>query len=360
MSLSLLKIAMLASNVIRVPPDPPQKYVPPGWSGAPEIVVHNITEELVRRGHDVTLFASGDSKTKAKLVSVAKKAIFDTPYFQEHIDFDYMLAGKAYDMAKRGNFDIIHSHFDIRSAHFARLVNTPTISTLHSPINGKIYNILQQTKKTQYYVSISNAQRKPLPDLGYIDTIYHGINPKLIPFRKKKEDYLIFSGRMRQEKGVAEAIELAKKTGQKLLLFGSFDPEYEYWQKKIKPHIDQKQIIYKGFVSKKELYPYLAKARAFIFPLQWDEPFGLTIIESLATGTPVIALSRGSLPELVDHGKTGFLCENMEQMCQAVKNINTIKPADCREKVERFFTIEKMVDGYEKAYHNVIKQHLKK
>jgi glycosyltransferase involved in cell wall biosynthesis len=355
-NMSKLRIAIIASNAMRIPPYPPEKYLPKGYSGAPEMIAHILAEAMVGRGHDVTLFASGDSQTQAKLVSIAPVATMATPYFEDHRDYEHALIGKAYQMSQQGYFDILHSQFDVRTAGYAPLVSTPTVSTLHGPISDHVRNILQHFKTTQYYISISDAQRKPLPDLNYISTIYNGIDVKSIPFSDAKEEFLIFSGRIHEQKGVVEAITVAKKANRKLLLFGSSNQEGDYWLKKVKPLIDDEQIIYKGFVSKEELYSYYAKACAFIFPIQWEEPFGLVVVEAMAAGTPVIALRRGSMPELIEDGKTGFLCDDVEGMAKAVANVGQINAADCRKRVEELFALEKMVDGYEKAYYQILKK----
>jgi len=352
-----LKIAMIASNVIRIPPDPPKKYVPSGWSGAPEIIIYFLTEELIRRGHDVTLFASSDSKTKAQLKSVCKSTYL-LGKLNTHREYENVLVSKAYQMAGLGYFDIIHSHFDTRTAHFAPLVSTPTISTLHSPLDeGGKKNILKHYKKTQYYASISNHQRKAMPDLQYAVTAYNGIEINKIPFFEKKDNYLIFVGRISKKKGVLEAIEVAKRSGFRLFIFGSAKND-EYW-KKVEKQIDGKQIVYKGMASRITVFKYLANASAFIFPLQWEEPFGLVAVEAMATGTPPITFWRGSMPEIIDNGKNGFLVDNLSQMVAAVKKVKLIDPKLCRKKVEEFFTIEKMVDRYEEAYYKIINNNLK-
>lgn len=353
-----LKIAVLASNFIRIPPRP--KDIPPQYSGAPERMVWLITEGLVKRGHDVTLFASGDSKTSAKLVSVTKRATATDPKIgftpaQPHVPYEYLLISKCYQMARKGYFDIIHSHFDFLSAFFAPLVKTPTVSTLHSPLLGTRKFILEHFKNTQYYISISNAQRKPIPDLNYAATIYHGLNLREIPFGKSSENYLVFTGRIHPSKGVKEAILVAKKLKLSLILMGSHGNE-NYWKEKIKPEIDGRKIIYKGFVEQKEMYKIIKKAKAYILPLQWEEPFGLTMVEAMACGTPVVTLDKGSAKEVVKNGKTGFVVKNIEEAVEAVKNINQIKRSDCRERVEKNFTAEKMVDNYEKVYAEVIKK----
>lgn len=355
-----LRIGMLASNVIRIPPVPPEKYVPKGWSGAPELVVHHLTEELVRRGHDVTLFASGDSKTNAKLVSVTKGAMFFEVGKGPHEQYENMLVSKAYQMARNGHFDIIHSHFDLRSIYYAPLVDTPTISTLHSPLDGLCKEIMRHFKKTQYYASISDNQRNPIPDLQYAVTAYNGVEMEKIPFygKEKKQNYFVFAGRVMDIKGVAEAIEVAQRTRMRLIIFGSVDEKSEYWIQKIKPFVDGEQIIYKGMVPREELFEYLGRARAFLFPLKWEEPFGLVTIEAMAAGTPTISFRRGSLPEIINDGKTGFLCDTIDEMIDAVSKVENINPADCRKRVEDMFTISKVVDRYEQAYYSILEKRI--
>jgi len=368
-----LKIAMLSSNFIRIPPRP--KDVPPMCSGAPERIVSILTNELVKRGHEVTLFASGDSETKAKLISVTKiatsqdKKISFIPalYTPEgkgmgssrfHEPYEFLLISKAYQMAK--NFNIIHSHFDIATAFFAPLVKTPTLSTLHSPLLGLRNRILSYFKNTQHYVSISDSQRKPLPDLNYAATIYHGLDLKKIPFVPKSDNYLVFTGRIHPSKGVKEAIIIAKRIKLPLLLMGSRGEE-NYWKKEILPEIDGKKVIYKGFLPQKEMYQLIGRARAYIFPLQWEEPFGLTLVEAMACGTPVVAFNRGSINEVVRNKKTGFVIPsqkngkiNLEEFLDALKEIETINRKDCRKWIEERFSIERMVKEYEKVYTKLL------
>lgn len=351
-----LKIAVLASNVLRIPPTPPKKYVPPGWSGAPELIVHLLTEELVKRGHQVTLFASGDSKTSAKLISVTKKSTYLMGKKDIHEYYEYVLISLAYQMAQKREFDIIHSHFDIKTAPYAPLVKTPTLSTLHSPIEGKTKDILNFYKNTQYYASISNSQRKSLPDLQYAVTAYNGIDLSNIPYSEKKESYLILAGRISKEKGVKEAIQAAKISKHRLYLFGS-NKQDDYWFKEIKPQIDGKQIIYHDIIPRSNLFKYIANAKAFIFPLQWEEPFGLTVVEALAAGTPVIAFPKGSLPEIITNNQTGFLVKSVKEMAQAINKISRIKPQVCRQWVNQNFTVQKMVDRYEEAYYKITKKY---
>ncbi|MFH1509337.1 MAG: glycosyltransferase family 4 protein [bacterium] len=351
-----LRIAILASNFIRIPPLPMAKYVPKGFSGAPEMIIYEIAEGMVRKGHEVTVFASGDSEVSAKLISVTDEATWKNVGVGRHKDYEHLLISKAYQMAEAGEFDIIHSNYDVRSAYYAPLVKIPTVSTLHSPLDDatKKKDILKYYFNTQYYVSISDNQRKDLPELQYIGTVYNGIDIKNIPFKEEKEDFLIFVGRIVETKGVSEAIEIAKKTNHKLHIFGTPEEKSDYWDKKIKPYIDNKQIFHHGAVAREELFDYISRAKAFIFPLQWEEPFGLVSIEAMATGTPTIALSKGALPEVIEDKKTGFLCKSLDEMIEALNKLNTIKPFDCRKRVENMFTIEKMVDNYEKLYFKIL------
>ncbi len=357
-----IRIAMLASNLLRIPPT--SKCIPPGFSGAPEMVVSRITEELVRRGHKVTLFASGNSKTKAKLFSVYKKDSYSEKKIglPHHRHFEHLLISQAYQLAKRGKFDIIHSHFGIRTCGYAPFVKTPTVSTLHSSLDDfLVKNILKFYKSTQYYVSISNAQRRPMKDLNYAGTVYHGINLKKIKPLFKKGEFFITLGRIVESKGNLDAVKAIVKTDEKLLLIGMPLPNSKYWEK-ITPYIDGRKVVHMKFMPRKKLFSYVRRAKALIFPAYIDEPFGLTIIEAMACGVPVIAYNRGSISELVKDGQTGFVIPplnkkgrpNIEKIKEAIKKIDQIDRRECRKHVEENFTIEKMVDGYENVYYKIL------
>jgi len=356
-----LRVAMIASNVLRIPPT--NGFVPDGWSGAPEWNVYDVTEGLVKKGLDVTLFASGNSKTSAKLESIHPLDCYTDPLIGlgKHLGYEMMLLSQAYRLAQKGKFDIIHSQVP-RSGLFSELVKTPTVTTLHSPLDNDIGGILKYMKNSQYYVSISDSQREPVPDLNFIATVYHGVDVKRIPWNKQKESYLIYAGRIIPEKGVDLAIEIAKKAGKKLVLVGSpVSEENSFWREKIKPNINQKDIIYEGLKSKDEVFEYLKKATACLMPIQVREPFGLVMIEAMACGTPVIAYSRGSVPEVVKDGETGFVIqetgdkeEDLEAMVRAVNNIGSISPLACRKHVEENFSIESEVNGYLSVYESLV------
>jgi len=344
---------MLASNALRVPPSPSD--IPLGWSGAPETIVHYITEKLVEMGHDVTLFASGDTVTKAKLVSISAKSSYGSGHLEDHKQNEYMLVSKAYKLAQEGNFDIIHSHFDDVTSYFAPLVSTPTVSTLHSPI-GLTANkeVLHHFKDTQWYVSISNSQREGIPDLNYIATVYNGMSFDDIPFSSVKEDFIIYAGRIMPEKGTDIAIRVALKANVPLYIFGSVNKDSEYWKKEIEPFIDDKKIMYMGMIPRPELLKYMSKAKAFLMPIRWKEPFGLVVIEAMATGTPTIAFPNGSMSEIIDDGETGYLVKDEKEMIQKLKDLNLINPQLCRDRASARFNIDTMVAGYEKAYYDIL------
>jgi len=375
-----LRIAVLASNYIKVPPLP--EDVPQGYSGAPEKIMSVITEGLVKKGHDVTLFASGDSQTSARLVSVTKRATALDPEIGKgkHIEFEHLLISECYRMAKEGKFDIIHSIFDTRSAYYTQFTSTPTVSTLHSPLDDFVrQTVLSHFANTQYYISISNAQRKPLPQLQYIQTIYHGIDTSAMTFSKTIDsDYMLFVGRIVPEKGIETSIKTAETLGKKLYLLGSVDETIPFWTQEIKPHIDNIFIYHQGYISKEKVYHFYQNAKLFLFPIQWEEPFGLVLIESMAAGTPVVAFGRGSVPEIIKDGETGFIVNSSDDdirgewvikktgidgLCEAVERIYSM-PDDkyremrinCRAHVEKNFTVERMVNDYEKVYRSILKE----
>lgn len=371
-----MRIAVLASNFIRLPPN--SHAIPEGYSGAPELVMSDITEELVRRGHDVTLFASGDSVTSAKLVAVTKQATGLDPEIgiAGHVDFEHLLIYECYKRAKAGQFDVVHSIFDVRSATYAPFVTAPTVVTMHSPVIGNKRAILSAIPDTQWYVSVSNAQRKTCPELRYAATVYHGIDVSQFPFSADGGNALISVGRMVDKKGVAEAIAASSAVGIPLVLAGTPVPGDPFWEKNIAPHIDGVRVRHIGFIEPSVLSGYFQQSLAFLFPVKWEEPFGLSAVQSMASGTPVVAFARGSLPEIVRDGETGFLVNESEEMttgkwiikktgipglAEALERIKAMDPATyramrkaCRSHAERHFTVGRMVDDYEKVYTDVI------
>lgn len=366
-----LKIAMVASNFIRIPPR--LKDIPHGYSGAPEAIIYTLSEGLLKKGHDVTLFASGDSKTKAKLSWITKRSLTQTPGTEigqgKTLPLELLHLSFAYQKIRKGKFNIVHSHFPWQSALFSPFVKTPTVTTIHtSPkyFSKNIKTLLKHQTKNQYYISISNNQRKALPFLNYIDTVYHGIEIKKYKFNPKPDDYFLFVGRIVPFKGVDLAIKMCKRARKKLYIIGDYsrDNDYyiNYFKKEVEPYIDQKNIIWsKKWLKKDTVIKFYQKAKALLSPLRWEEPFGLTMIEAMACGTPVISFSMGSAPEIIKNGLTGFLVTpsknegaNIKNFIEAAKKIGKIKREDCRAYVEKNFSLEKMVAGYEKAYQKIL------
>ena len=308
-----------------------------------------MVEELVKRGHEVTLFATGDSKTKAKLVSV-KDRQWNNDYSEP---IEYLNIANAFSEWK--NFDIIDCHVEQKACFFADLVKTPTIVNIsYGEFSPDDLLVLKRYKHLNY-LSISNGLQNFLQFLNWVGNIYHGIDTTLFPFQEEKGDYLLFLGRMSPQKGPHIAIEIAKHLGKKLILAGKTVPEdKEYLDRFVFPFIDNKQIIYKGVANFEEKISLYKNALAFIHPIQYFEAFGLTIIESLACGTPVISFDNGAPREIIEDGKTGFLVKNKEEMISAIQKIDQIKRFDCRQSVENKFSSKLMVDEYEKLYKSLI------
>lgn len=359
-----LRIGMIVPDSVSLPPT----NVPKGGSAAIEWNAYEITEGLVRRGHDVTLFANGDSKTSAKLESIVPinvcqdykmESYWPKPGLDKMIEHDLTLLSHAYSMAKAGKFDIMHSHVPTRSSLFTSLVDIPTVATLHSPLHLEVDRMLLR-KGSQYHVSISDDQRNLAPDLNYFRTIPHGINLDNFLFSDDPGDFLIYVGRIAPEKGVEKAIQIAKRAGEKLLLIGSpfLEADGDYWEEEIRPHIDGENVIHHEFMDRDKVQNYVLKAKASLFPIRWSEPFGYTMIESMAAGTPVIAYSRGSVPEVIIDGNTGFVVEadNLEEMSRAVKRVSQIDRRACRQHVEDNFTLDIEIDRYVEVYRSVLER----
>lgn len=345
-----LKIALLAPFEERVPPP---KY------GGIELIVSHLADILPKKGHKVFLFASGDSKTKAKLIPIFPKAIRTNPYASNPKTREALKVigiGKTIEKLKKLNVDIIHDHIRWRFLPFTSLFPIPTVTTLHGPLTSKHQKFIHNHFKKHLFVSVSNSQKAPLPNLNYVATVYNGINVKNFEFSEKPKDYFAFLGRMSPEKGPAQAIQVAKSAGVKLKMAAKVDAvDVEFFKKEVKPFIDNKQIEFIGEIGPKEKSGFLKNARGLIAPIQWEEPFGLYFIEAMACGTPAIACKRGAAPEVINHRKSGFVANTLDEMVKAIKNIDSIKREDCRKWVEENFTAEKMVDEYEKVYYKILK-----
>ncbi len=349
-----MRIAQVSSLVEQVPPP---KY------GGLELVVHNLTEELVRHGHDVTLFASGDSKTKAKLVPITPRALRYRKDITKPEIYYYILQGELLERAQ--DFDIIHVHISVKILPLNKFSPTPILSTLHGRLNiPEVQEVILRFPEDIYYNSISLSQQGTFPELKFFANVYNGIDVKKFEFNDRPQNYLAFLGRISPEKGIKEAILATLKAKEKLIIAAKIDRvDEEYYKKEIESLIDRKQIKFIGEVGHKGKVELLKNAKALLNPINWPEPFGLVMPEAMACGTPVIATKRASAPETIVEGKTGFLVNPkrpIEGIVRVLSRINEISREDCREHVEKNFSVEKMVDGYEKTYKEILKIKRKK
>jgi glycosyltransferase involved in cell wall biosynthesis len=330
--------------------------VPPTGYGGTERVVSNLTEELVRRGHDVTLFATGDSRTSAKLVPVVERAFRLSGINAESANADHLrLLARVFASAHK--FDIIHCHVDYWAFPFTWLVRTPTVHTIHGRLDVPYLQALYAEFSDVPVVSISHAQRAPLAAVrpSWVATVHHGIPVREMPFSPTGGDYLVFLGRISPEKGPDMAIEIALRAGIPLRIAAKVDPaDRAYFEADIAPRLRHPLITFMGELRGAETFALLRGARALLFPINWPEPFGLVMIEAMACGTPVIARPYGSVPEVVVHGRTGFLGDTTEELVDAVARVDAIDRAECRRHVEHHFTVDRMVNDYESLYRRLL------
>jgi glycosyltransferase involved in cell wall biosynthesis len=311
-----------------------------------------LTEELVRRGHEVTLFASGDSETEARLVSVTREALRLSP---EDVDphLHLMLElGLAFERADQ--FDVIHNHLDYFALPFAGLVTTPVVTTLHGRLDLPGLGAMYERYTAAPLVSISDNQREPAPRANWAATVYNGTDVGGFTFNETGGDYFAFVGRICPEKNIEGAIAIARKAGVPLRIAAKIDPvDIEYHESTIKPLIDGRQVEYLGELGDADKGDLLGSARALLFPVDWPEPFGLAMAEAMACGTPVLALRRGSVPEVVEDGVTGFVRDSEEDLADVADQVSGLSRRACRDRAERYFSIEAMTDGYEAVYRSL-------
>jgi glycosyltransferase involved in cell wall biosynthesis len=333
---------------------PLYERVPPALYGGTERIVGFLTEELVKRGHDVTLFASGDSRTKAKLVAPAPRALRLDDHRRDDLAFHLLELARVFERPR--DFDIIHCHIGHLAFPFSRLAGASALHTLHGRLDlPDTFPIFRHFRDAPL-VSISHAQRRPFKGLGvtWAGTVYHGLPLATYPFAPARGSYLAFLGRISPEKRPDLAIALAKRLGIKLKMAAKVDPvDQVYFDRDIKPLLDHPLIEFIGEIREDAKADFLGQALALVFPIDWPEPFGLVMIEALACGTPVIARGCGSVPEIVLDGRTGFVVDTLEDMEGAVKALDRIDRAECRRDVVRRFSVERMVDGYESIYQSV-------
>lgn len=345
-----MRIAQLAPTYERVPP--------PAYGGT-ENVVHLLTEELVRRGHDVTLFASGDSRTSARLRSITPRAM---RYGTAHADLrhaEYLQLANAqacFLAAADGEFDVVHNHAGIEGLVLGATSRTPVLTTNHNPFVPATQPIWDAYPWAHHALSAASAAT--FPAHGQLPPIHHGIDVASFPFASRAatdDPYLVFLGRFMPEKGAAVAIQAARRSGRTLVLAGKVDQtDVDFFNGHIEPEIDDVRIRYVGEADPDAKRRLLAGADALLFPISWDEPFGLVMIESLACGTPVIGFRRASVPEVIDDGETGFLVDDLDGMVDAIARIPEIDRASCRQAAEARFDVSRMAEDYERHFETLV------
>lgn len=343
-----------------------QESVPPKGKNGLEFMVHYLTEELVRRGHEVTLFATKDSKTSARLIPVVSYPA-SKKYIYGWNSTNYALAGMVKACEMKEEFDIIHTHVGNTAYYFADLVDVPIVETIHSPavvskkpkkkrsVNDIYWQDAAKRSDMVHHVFVSHSQKNNSKLKKNISVVHNGIDLEKFSFKNDPKDYFVYLGYITEDKGAHLAARVAKKANVKLKLAGSCSGCKDYFKERVKPYLRKGKIEYVGAVNPQERNRLLGGARGILVPLQWEEPFGLVMIEAMACGTPVIGFDRAAVPEIVEDGKTGFVVKDEKEMARAIKKIEEIKREDCRNHVERYFTVQKMADEYEEVYGKVIK-----
>ncbi len=335
---------------------PLYESVPPRLYGGTERVVSWLADELVQRGHEVTLFASGDSRTHARLVSAWPRAVRLDPAQPDPFALHTLELAQAFSRAD--DFDVVHCHVDYLAFPYGRLVSTPVVHTLHGRLDLRpLIHVLTELREVPL-VSISESQREPLAglDLNWVATVHHGLPMRDVPAVTTASDgrYLVFLGRMSAEKRPDLAIAVAKRAGLPLIMAAKVDrPDREYFEREIRPQLGHPLIEYIGEVSDAEKWRLLGDALALLFPIDWPEPFGLAMIEALACGTPVVARPCGAVPEIVRDGEVGFLADTVDELVAAVKRVDVIDRARCRRWAEAQFSVGVMADHYESVYRRL-------
>lgn len=334
-----MKIAMLSPISWRTPP---RHYGPWEW------VVSMLTEGLVKRGVDVTLYATADSITRARLRAVVPRPWSEDQELDPKV-WECLHISKLFEEAD--DYELIHNNFDFLPLSYSGLVTTPVVTTIHGFSSPRIVPVFEKYNQQAHYIAISDSDRHP--DLDYVATIHHGIPAEQYPYRDKPDRYLLFFGRIHHDKGVYESIRLSKQVGLPLVIAGIIQDQ-TYFDRYVKPYLDGDQVRYVGPVGPDDKGEVLGGALALLHLINFDEPFGLSVIESMACGTPVIAFNRGSMPELIVDNETGFLVDDLDQARYALTCLKSIDRRKCRNRVEENFTVDLMVDRYIEAYKKVL------
>ncbi|WP_295769392.1 glycosyltransferase family 4 protein [uncultured Mucilaginibacter sp.] len=336
-----MRVAVLSPVAWRTPP---RHYGP--W----EQVASNIAEGMVKKGAQVTLFATGDSITAGELQSVCETG-YEEDRSQDAKVLECLHISNLMEQADR--FDIIHNNFDFLPLTYSGLIKTPVITTIHGFSSQRIIPVYKKYNATSHYVSISNADRSA--DLNYLATVYNGLDVTDFSYIQTAEDYLLYFGRIHHDKGTAEAIDIARKSGKKLLIAGIIQ-DANYYRERVEPFIDNEQIVYVGHAGPEERQKLLGKASALLHPINFNEPFGMSVAESMLCGAPVIAFNKGSMPELINHEETGYLVNTVDEAVECVAQLPEINRQECRDWAVSKFSSEKMVDDYYELYRKILEQ----
>lgn len=332
---------------------PLYESVPPKGYGGTERVVAYLTEGLLARGHDVTLFASGDSRTQAHLVSCSPSALRLNSSVRDPLTYHLCMLDEV--RRRSEEFDVIHSHADYLAFPFLAGSSVASITTLHGRLDLPDLKPVYRQFAQVPLVSISDAQRRPFPEANWMRTVYHGLPLDEIRFCGKPERYLAFLGRVSPEKRVDRAIEIALRVGLPLKIAAKVDPaDSDYFRRVVQPLLEHPLIEFIGEIDATQKGEFLGGARAMLFPIDWPEPFGLVMIEAMACGTPIVAFRAGSVPEVMKDAVSGFVVDDVDQAVEATARVDEIDRAQCRAYFETRFSLEAMVDAYLEVYERVI------
>ena len=335
---------------------PLYERVPPRCYGGTERVVSYLTEELIRQGHQLTLFASGDSLTRGRLIAPCENSLRLNPDCKMPLVYHMLQLEQVFQSA--ASFDIVHFHIDYLHFPFSKRLGTPHVTTLHGRLDLPDLLPLYREFRDMPVVSISDSQRKPLPSVNWQGTVYHGLPLDLYSLNERQEDYLVFLGRISPEKRVDRAIEIAKRANMKLKIAAKVDAvDAEYMDARIRHLLDDPLIEFIGEADETKKRQLLGNAYALIFPIDWPEPFGLVMIEAMACGTPTVAFRRGSVPEIIDDGVTGFVVDDIDQSLAALEKLQGFDRRRCRQVFEERFSVRRMAADYLNAYSRLLDVH---
>jgi glycosyltransferase involved in cell wall biosynthesis len=339
-----MKIAQIA---------PLAEAVPPRLYGGTERIVSYLTEELVRQGHDVTVFASGDSRTSAKLAPCCPKALRLDPAVRDQVPHILIMLDEV--RRRAAEFDVLHFHLDLMHFPILRAIAARTVTTLHGRLDLRDLQPFYRTFSDFPLVSISNDQRRPMPPVNWVGTVYHGLPLDLLRFTASPgEGYLAFLGRISPEKRPDRAIEIARRAGLRIRIAAKVDAaDRDYFERRVRPLCEDPLVEFIGEIGEVEKSDFLGNARALLFPIDWPEPFGLVMIEAMACGTPVIAFAQGSVPEVIEDGVTGFIVKDMDAAVLAVDRVQELDRFTIRRRFEQRFSAARMASDYVKVYQRL-------